>query len=325
MTDSGDFINWTRPPSGDGGGEPRDWPLLKDSQHIEFLLLKAGARPAAKLEDLDGSSLAHFIGAARAAGLAQRVMAQQEGPPPDSRGLAAPPAGVPHTLYLARDEAVLAELVAAEARERRSGRGRRDAQLTSGRLLGYPDCCCRFFAGLERQDDGLVIRSYQRDREGPGPPAAASPLLNFFPPLVSPVNWFPCSLSCDVSSEVAQRRMDLLLDQQPGRVQAILDALPGVTLAFDRFAFVHLYGPRREDEWLHYSSVSDALSFSTAPGVADSVLARSFRRNVTVPLARAGAVRVSGDAIALRAAAGAKAAGRLLRPLHVFFFPTLQE
>ena len=170
-----------------------------------------------------------------------------------------------------------------------------------------------------------MIRSYQRDREGPGPPAAASPLLNFFPPLVSPVNWFPCSLSCDVSSEVAQRRMDLLLDQQPGRVQAILDALPGVTLAFDRFAFVHLYGPRREDEWLHYSSVSDALSFSTAPGVADSVLARSFRRNVTVPLARAGAVRVSGDAIALRAAAGAKAAGRLLRPLHVFFFPTLQE
>lgn len=319
-----EFINWTQLQSGQGGGGPREWALLKESEDIELLLLKVGAKPAVKLEDLDACSLARLTADAQSAGLAFRAVAQRHGPQPASRGLADPTAGVPHTLYAARQPEVLSQLVQAEAEERLGGRGRRQAQLKSGELLGYPECCRRFFAGLERQDDHFVLQHYQRDSSGSGPPSAASPYLNIFPPLVSPVTWFPCSFSCEASVKVAESRMPLLRKECPPRAELLPSALPGVVVAFDRFAFVLLHEPRRQNGWLHYSSVSDALSFSGAPGLVGSTQARAFRSNVTAPFGQAEAVRITGDAIELGTAGAAGRVGRLLRPASVFRFPAFE-
>jgi len=304
---------------------PREWASLKEAEDIEFFLLKAGAKPAAKLEDLDEPSLARLAAEAKAAGLVARAVAQHSGPKPGSRGLADPASGVPHTLYLARQEQVLSRLIEAEAEERLGGRGRKKAQMTSGELLGYPDCCRRSFAELERQDDLLVIRNYHRVHSGAGPPSAASPYLNFFPPMVSPVTWFPCTLTCHASISAAKTRMALLQKECAPRARAISDALDGVVLAFDRFAFVMLHEPRKRNGWLHFSSVSDALSFSGAPGFVDSTRARDFRTGVTAHLSRVDAVRINGDKIELGAAGGNHGAGLLQRPVYVFRFPAFEE
>jgi len=305
------------------------WPVLRGAQNVELRLFLLGRKPAVKLEDLGREELARYEELARTGGFAASTLLQT-GPHPESRDLGTDDSGRVQTLFLGRDEAWIEELLESEALERRGGRGgrtRSGAIMRSGRLLGYPDCCASFFARLQRQSDSFVLGSY---RAGAGPAAAAPggvafiealhPLLNMFPPMVSPVTWFPCSFSCAGSLSLATDRFAALQADEPHRAEEMRQGLSGLTLVFERFLFVHLHDVSFSRGRYEYSRVSDALSFTGERALTGSPAISAFRDRVTSLFAAHERARFAGSDITLEGSAGS-AAGRLSSRILAVRFP----
>jgi len=291
---------------------------------VDLRLLLAGARPAAKLEVLTPARARAYARLAAGHGLAAVSVDAQGEPSPESRGFSAEEGAGSQALFLARDERVLEELVGAERRERRGGPGRADAIRLSGRLLGYPHCCVDHFASLERQDDPRVLAAYAAG-SGPGDPLswmrAAGPLLNFFPPMVSPVTWYPCSLECAHSKTLAHHWANQLTrghEDEP--MPAWDETLAGAVVAFERLAFVQLHGARRVGDRLQYEGVSDALSFSGEPALTRSSRLARFREQVTLRFAAAGRLQTTRSLLVLEDSYGRRVRGNpKTRPLLILF------
>jgi hypothetical protein len=305
-----------------------EYDVLKRVRDLELSLLFLGVKPAAKLEDLDYADAWRMAEESISHGLSVSIVRQDVGPTPEQRGLACRSGRGVFTLYVSKDGDAVFKLADLDREQKGSGRRRKDAILRSGLLLGYPDCCARFFAALDRQDDARVMAAY-RSTAGPhngiAQLAASGPLLNVFPPLASPVTWYPCSFACKAAAAAAERAMVLLEEGVPERAAAIRDALAGVTLVFDRFRFVHFAGASMEGDTLACRGVADALSFTDAPRFTGSDPLVDFRVEVTSRLSGCDAVRFEKDAVV--ALCGDREVGRLrpLSPALVVSFPGEQR
>jgi hypothetical protein len=301
---------------------PGVWPL----GHVEAALFARGLKPALKLEDLTPAEARLWEKRAEMLGNPARAIRDQRTlPSPESRLLAGRKASArpPITLLLGRTPEILATLLTAEDAQSTSGAARAEAIRCAGRLLGYPDCCTSTFSRLPRQDDPQVIAAYSTPGNREGSIrflTARSALLNFFPPLASPVTWYPCSFACDSSRAVAAEALETLSREQ---ADTLREFLSGIVLAFDRFRFVHLHRARRDGNLVRYESVSDALSAHAPPmALARSARLRAFRRFVTRRFAMGREVLLEGDRLIIRSQAGASASGLLLEPLTVVWFPS---
>jgi hypothetical protein len=147
----------------------------------------------------------------------------------------------------------------------------------------------------------------------------AAPLLNIFPPLVSPITWYPCSFHCAAS--LGQAGLFAAEMQMLDRgLTASLDHLGGLTLVFERFLFVHLHGAASRAGWVEYNSVSDALSWTRDALFVESARLKVFRRNVTHYLAGAQRLRLHGETIELQLDCGCNQLGVLKsEPLRFTF------
>lgn len=293
-----EWVQWDEECESSGGADPLFWPELVGAPDLEFVLATLGAKPAAKLEDLPSREVSRYCRLARQAGLVVREVPLSDGPEPRDRGLGSDGTGPVSMLFVGPSATVLEELVHAERVERQGGNGRSRGQVTSGHLLGYPDCCTTRFSKLERQDDSTVMADFVR--QGGGRLIEASdPLLNFFLPLVSPVTWYPCSFACRESVLLGRTRLQAVEQGDPGRARAIRKSLPGLTLVFDRFLFVHLHGVRRIAGAVGYDSVSDALSFVSQDSPMHEGVAGRFRSEVTRVVAAAERIAIRGNEIVL--------------------------
>jgi hypothetical protein len=270
------------------------------ADNLELLLFTLGHKPAVKVEDQGPEGVEELRTLAQKGGFHFEAIARDSGPTPEERDMDSGGGERLSQVFISREEPAIALLVEMERRERSSGNQRREAIVRSGELLGYPPCCVRFFAGLKRQDDEAVLEAY---RKNPGLALHASPIFNIFPPLASPVTWYPCSFHCAASMA---RAGTMAADMQMlGKgLTASLDHLAGITLVFERFLFVHLHGACRSEGWVKYGSVSDALSWTRDPLFVESERLKVFRQNVTQHLAAARCLRVHGDAIELQLECG---------------------
>jgi len=301
---------------------PDVWPF----GNVEAALFDAGLKPTLKLEDLTPGERRRWWYRHDAPTIAcGAVQDQRKLPSTGSRLLAGKGSQFRHpiTYYMSHSHEALHELLRCEREQRTGGPGRAEAIRTAGRLLGYPDCCTAAFATLERQDDAQVVAAYGRNVTAEGKVRvlrAADPLLNFFPPLSSPVSWYPCSLSCSASVMLARRALSLLPDQEADRLRGFLS---GAVLAFDKFRFVHLHGAALDGDRITWESVSDALSTPFPPrALAGSSILRAFRREVTRVFASARELTLTEEAISVRTARGRIVRGLLLAPLTVVWFPS---
>ncbi len=294
-----------------------DWEALVRRPNVELELFLARGKPAVKLEDRDEIAVQRLRKLAATRGCAMEAVERDSGPTPEARDLDSRAGSRRFQVFLSWDHGHLPLLVELERRERRGGSQRGRAILRSGELLGYPACCSHFFAELQRQDDRAVLDAYRRVA-----PAhqASDPWLNLFPPLASPVIWFPCSFSCAASLEAARRAVAALpgLAGPGGRIHQLL---AGVTLVFQRFLFVHLHDARTQGPVVRYDGVSDALSWTTEPLLRKSPVLRRFREQVTAPFAQADALELDLDArtVTLRVEEGQRRGFLLHAPLQVHF------
>ncbi len=252
---------------------------------IEVMLFFLGLKPAVKVEDQRPDDVATLSRLASGLGAAFEVVERTTGPTTAERDMVAD-SNRTLQVFLARDPAGIPMLMEMERRERRGGSQRRRAIARSGALLGYPDCCVRFFLTLSRQDDDHVIAEYRKQ----GPFAPTDALFNIFPPMVSPLTWYPCSFHCQASRRQvgeALARMEML---SPGRPRDEL--LEGVTLVFGRFLFVHLRGVVFDGDWIRYGEASDALSFTADPLFSQAEPLQTFRQQLTECLGSANALKV---------------------------------
>lgn len=275
----------------------------KGYENLEMLLLLAGLKPAVKLEDLTTEARLNAMRVAADNGLAVREVTQTNAPSTKERGLGED-SRVLTTLFLARDTAVVERLVMADAAQRQGGSSRVAAIFDSGRLLGYPDCCVRFFAELPTQTDRSALDEYLHS--GRATPCqniryveTEEPLMNIFPPDVSPVTWFPCSFQCEAATRYALKVLDALKGKASKGIREMRRRLSGLTLVSGRFTFVHLGRVTQKGDWFDYEEVSDALSFSTESVLVESTVVAEFRREVSQVFAAYRRFRITPDGVML--------------------------
>lgn len=312
--------NWIRWENGLPEVQPRvqHWSALASATDLEFHLTSIGAKPAAKLEDLSPARLERYVASAGEAGLDVAIVPLDSGPGPGERGLAAPETSDVSMLFAATNREVLRHLLEAEKKERRGGSRRAASQAVSGRLLGYPHCCTTRFTQLASQNDSTVMTDFAS--MGKGALRAIHPVLNFFPPLVSPVTWYPCTFDCRFSLETGLEMMAALQAKAGARTAAIRSALPGLTLVFGRFCFVHLHAPKREAGGISFQSVSDALSFVAPDSRLHDGPAGRFRAEVAEPLAVCSHLAVQGRRV-VASDGHSQFCGELESPLFSVEFP----
>lgn len=214
---------------------------------LELFTLAAGLRPLAKKEGLHADLLA---------AQADRLAAE---------GISILRAGT-GAAYAGRDPEALrraVELDETEVSSREPGR-RRAAILELGRLLGYPPCCARAFANLERQDDEHVAAALL----GPEPPERLPWELQFLPPVDSLVLHYPCSLDCAASLDLARRTLAALEAESPGSAARRRDALARIVVASGRFEFLVADTGVREKDRLQYRGLRSARDFHPQVPVA---------------------------------------------------------
>jgi len=296
-----------------------DFDLLRKREDVEWTLLTLGEKPAAKLEDLDQEHLAWYMAHAAAKGIFAKPVSQSGAPSPEVRGMATAGRHELFTLFLAWNEHAVDELVRCEATERAGGPSRGLAQERSGILLGYPPCCVSFMSGLARQEDDGILQTYRS--AGSSIAKSSHKVLNFLPPLVSPVTWFPCSLHCSASEKKGTHYLAALARADHERAEKVRAVLPGVVLAFRRFCFVHLHGAHVHGAELRYSGVSDALSYTSLIPLSASAEIKRFRAEVTHVLAQYRRVFLASDAIVLHCGRGRTRTGKLLKTPLVLAFP----
>ena len=325
------IIQWLAEPAPFEGNAVVLWPCLQRAGNLELTLFLEGLKPAVKLEDLTSAELTRHEQQAVELGLSASTL-MQTGPTPQSRNLGDDGSGSSHTLFLARQGRHVMELMDMERLERRGGAGRAQAIYRSGRLLGYPDCCARAFCVLPRQDDTAVMAAYAQRGSGI-PPAfakdivfvqASHPFLNMFPPMVSPVTWFPCTFECPSCQALAETQAVPLSRLQPDWSAEMAAGLPGFTLVFDRFLFLHFQDCEVDGKWLRFERVSDALSFAGDKALCESRSLSRFRSDVAAVVAGHTALRLDGETITLRDDRKRELQGRVGREMTLFEYPEFQ-
>ncbi len=288
------------------------------TENLELLLFTLGHKPAVKVEDQDSNRVDELCSMASRGGFFFEAIARDSGPTPEERDMNSGQGSSLSQVFLSRDEAAIPLLIEMERLERRGGNQRRKAIIRSGEILGYPSCCVSAFANLRRQDDEAVLDTY---RASLGPAIDAAPIFNIFPPMVSPITWYPCSFQCSASlaqaGEVATEMQ--ALDK---KLTAQLAHLEGITLVFERFLFVHLHGATKVEGKLEYRAASDTLSWTRDPLFVESSRLWAFRRNVTEQLASAGSLRLERGGIELQSQGGDVAHGAVNGDPLIFTFAT---
>ena len=285
--------------------------LPAPEDHLEWALLLSGHKPALKLEDRTQSEVGRWWDAAAANRFSVAVVKRLSGPRPERRNLSSAEGKRRFDVFVAPRKSIVDELADLARKERASGDARSKAIIRSGELLGYPSCCAEFMAGLPRQDDDTVMSAYRQ--RAAGVVSLPSPLLNIFPPLVSPVTWYPCSLHCSATLEYANR-----VQTETEILEPAIASLAGLTLVFGRFLFVHLVNAQLQDGWWLYEGVADALSFASEAVVLDSQHIRSFRHQVTNCFAQGSACGIEGDSVRVRLPQNEATGKMLLAPLVVY-------
>lgn len=271
------------------------------TDNVELLLFAIGGKPAVKVEDQSPEEVAELRSLLQGQGALMEAIERDSGPSPEARDMDSGTGARSFQVFLSRESSAIPQLMEMERKERGGGNQRARAIARSGELLGYPTCCIRFFADLPSQDDAAVLEAY---RGQVGNDIKADPLFNIFPPMVSPVTWFPCSFAC---AETMARATDaaVRIEQFTGNFKERMRRLSGVTIVFRRFLFVHLHEAVVAGDWIEYSSVSDALSWTNDPLFVESKPLQAFREQVAECLAVGSAlrlleggldVRVKGDA-----------------------------
>lgn len=156
-----------------------------------------------------------------------------------------------------RDAATVEEAVEWTRVEVSSGgdarlRGR--ARLRMGRLLGYPDCCVEFYEDLDIRNDEEAVYAAWRGTKG----TVRGPILATGLGGYSVLSHAPCSFTCEPTSRVADRILDLLrrADEEAWRAAVRVSAWP-LLYAGDRRRF-SLEGSRDEDGAIRYRDVQPA-------------------------------------------------------------------
>lgn len=201
------------------------------------------------------------------------------------------------SVYVARDEATLSEVIALEDSELQGGDpvARIHAVERIGQLLGYPDCCARAFAELPRQDDDYVVERLLAD----DPPAPLPWLLDFLPPLAGPVVHFPCRLDCAASHDLASRLAEAWDRDRPGTLARLRDDLAGPVLAAGRLDFLVLDGALESPGVASYRGFRGAGEYR--PGMAPTPAFAFFRSE----LPPEGTLEIEGPLVRARDVSGA--------------------
>ncbi len=310
---TGRWLDWSSAPT---SGVAADW-TSSTSENIELALFMHGIKPAVKVEDQSLEAIAALRTMAGSVGAFMEVVERDSGPSAEERDMDSGAGSRLSQVFLSREESAMPLLVEMERRERRGGNQRREAMIRSGEMLGYPACCVRFFANLPRQDDKAVLAAYGA---GAGVAMPSHPYFNIFPPMVSPITWYPCSFHCASALSLAREGAAKL--QMCGHELSMPpERLAGITIVFQRFLFVHLHDVTRSGDWMEYGKVSDALSWTRDPLFVEAEILREFRLRVTEPLAAGCALRLVGDVVEMRLADGGPLVrGDLQKAPLIFYF-----
>ncbi len=175
--------------------------------------------------------------------------------------------------YISADKSRLERLMELEDREFDGGSpsDRRQTIIEIGQALGYPECCAAAFASLPIQDDSHVMGAMLGRL-----PDVTTPIpweLNFLPPMVSPVFYYPCKPDCPASLDLARRYLDALDAALPGTAASIKAKLARPVLTASRWDFVVLDG-KVDGAEVTYVDFSAPVAFHDVP--APSTAFQSF-------------------------------------------------
>lgn len=166
--------------------------------------------------------------------------------------------------YISADRPKLERLMELENREFDGGSpsDRRQTIFEIGLTLGYPECCAAAFASLPIQDDSHVMGAMLGRL-----PDVTNPIpwqLNFLPPMVGPVFYYPCQPDCHASLELATRYLNALDAALPGTTASIKAKLARPVLTASRWDFVVLDGTVDGAE-VTYAGFSAPVAFHNVP------------------------------------------------------------
>ncbi len=218
---------------------------------IELFGLAAGLRPVAKKEGRDADEILKISGPMRDIGFLV-VRNPETG-----------------CVYVSRESDRIDRLMQLENGEFGGGNPEARMQVIReiGICLGYPDCCATAFARHRMQDDGYVMGCFIECEKAVAHGNIVRNIpwqLNFLPPMVSPVFFYPCHARCGQALALADRYIAEMDAVRPGTAAAVKRQLRGVVLATGRWDFV-MFDGTIEGSSINYDSWRPPVSFHPVP------------------------------------------------------------
>lgn len=218
---------------------------------IELFGLAVGLRPVAKKEGRDADEILKVSG----------IM--------HDLGFLVVKNPVTGCVYVSRETDRIERLIQLENGEFGGGSPEARVQVIReiGISLGYPECCATAFARHRMQDDGYVMGCFIECEKAVAQENVVRDIpwqLNFLPPMVSPIFFYPCHSRCGAALALANRYIDEMERVRPGTTAAMKRQLRGVVIATGRWDFVLFYG-HLEGSSIRFDSWRPPVSFHPVP------------------------------------------------------------
>ncbi|GEM_PF-705611 len=135
-----------------------------------------------------------------------------------------------------------------------------DDHAALGKLLGYPECCVRFFAenaGAVKDDDDYVRLALRHS-------SVRHAELNILPRYfdVTLLSHFPCSFDCSTSLQLATRYLETIRKHSYGLAEHVMNTLRKPAILTRQDGVHLLFQERQEGNFLRFEDVASTVTNS---------------------------------------------------------------
>lgn len=230
--------------------------LLSNAHVAEFLYLLANHKPVCRFI-VDRPALQAYLGLAKEYDLAIEIGARMDiipdaSSPYSNKGVRGK--GDAQIIYLSKHRELVHKARYFEEQQHHQ---------EFGEILGYPECCCAFFARTQppASMDYLpaVINASSHDNRNSAPYDYRINIALRYDDF-SVLSHFPCNLNCNASLGLAQQYLEILHKQRPDYTKILLKFLTGTILFMPGHGSIYLAQAQQSEDIVTFTKVSGTCS-----------------------------------------------------------------
>ncbi len=165
-----------------------------------------------------------------------------------------------------------------------------------GRLLGYPECCCRFFEGnfqVESKKNNDYVLPALKNSDGFEFPFYTNIAIRHMD--ISLLSHFPCNFNCQASIEIAKNNLKLLEELSPELGQIAQGMLKGVVIYTTSKGIFLLRNPKIDKNKISYEGVMSSVNNQLYEYLKKSKSIKIVGKNCI----KAGRIEIKGEDVGI--------------------------